>query len=106
MYQIIHILTFFACVFREMYSTLSGKIAQFFRILEVLCYPLYIGVILRSLDALSLILVRQNTEDPTGDLRAVEKNEIDTYFESIDEIGVIKKSSIFLVDKCAKSEFN
>jgi hypothetical protein len=39
-------LTFFACVFREMYSTLSGKIAQFMRILEVICYPLYIGVIL------------------------------------------------------------
>ena len=58
---------FFACVFREMYSTLSGKCAQIMRILEVLCYPLYIGVILRSLHALSLILIRENTDDPTAD---------------------------------------
>ena len=50
-----------------MYSTLSGKCAQIMRILEVLCYPLYIGVILRSLHALSLILIRENTDDPTAD---------------------------------------
>ena len=73
-FQVTHVLMFFACVFREMYSTLSGKVAQFMRILEVICYPLYIGCILRCLDALSLILIRENTLDPTGDLSAIQKD--------------------------------
>ena len=62
-----------------MYSTLSGKIAQFMRILEVICYPLYIGVILMSLHSLSLILIRENTEDPTADLKAINKEDVADY---------------------------
>lgn len=76
MYQFTHILMFFACVFREMYSTLSGKLAQFMRILEVLCYPLYIACILKSLEALSVILIRENTEDPTADLKAIDPDDV------------------------------
>lgn len=67
------------------------------RIVEVICYPLYIGAILMSLDALSVILVRENTDDPTADTPAIDLSEL----EGTD----LKKSTIFLADKCPKSEF-
>jgi len=50
-------------------------------------------------------LIRENTEDPTADLKAINKDQVAEYFESIG-IEDIKKSSLFLVDKCSKSEFN
>jgi hypothetical protein len=68
------------------------------RIVEIVSYPMYIGVILMALDALSLILVRENTEDPTADTPAIDLSEL----EGTD----LKKSTIYLADKCPRSDFH
>ena len=56
------------------------------RILEVICYPIYIGAILMAIDKLSVIMVRENTDDPPGDTPAVEIEDakIPSYFVGFD----------------------
>ena len=77
------------------------------RILEVVCYPFYIGAILMALDKLSVIMVRENSDDPTANAAAVEidDSQISAYFASIDDTS-IKKSTRFLINKCSKSNFH
>jgi hypothetical protein len=79
------------------------------RILEVVCYPFYIGAILMALDKLSVIMVRENSDDVTANYPAVEIDDfqISAYFASIDTSSIdIKKSTKFLINKCSKSDFH
>jgi len=71
------------------------------RIVEIVCLVYYLGTILKALEAVSLILVREHSEDPVGDMDPISIAE---YKELISMEGV-KKSFIFLARKCSRTDY-
>jgi hypothetical protein len=67
MFNIWHAVTLIACVYREVYTGSISKMGQFMRITEIICLVFYLGTILKALEAVSLILVREHSDDPAAD---------------------------------------
>jgi len=101
MFFIWHLVTFVACIYREVYSGSISKCGQLMRILEIACLVCYLGTILMALEAISLALVREHSDDPAADLDPIS---MDDYNELIMMEGV-KKSFIFLAMRCSRSDF-
>ena len=64
------------------------------RMFEIFSTPVYMGTILYSLELVSIILVREYTSDPIADQ------------PSVDTTPSQLKSSLFLFDKCSRSDFH
>ena len=58
LFKVVHILCFLTTFYREIFSSKTDLFGQFMRISEILCIPLYLACILRSIDLLSTIIVR------------------------------------------------
>mmetsp|Transcript_8499 Transcript_8499/g.14296 ORF Transcript_8499/g.14296 Transcript_8499/m.14296 type:complete len:728 (+) Transcript_8499:520-2703(+) len=92
-----HIIGFIACTYREMYSAKTDLFAQIMRIVEIFCIPLHLSNILLSVELLSVILIREHTDDLVADMDAVTSSSTAT--------EDMAKSTIFLMDKCPRSDF-
>ena len=71
------------------------------RIVEICCLVLYLGTILKALEAASLILVREHSDDPAANADPIS---IEEYEELIGMEGV-KKSFKFLAMRCSRNDF-
>lgn len=71
------------------------------RILEIICLVFYLGTILKALEAVSLVLVREHSDDPAADLPPIS---MDDYNELL-QIEGVKKSFKFLAMRCSRADF-
>lgn len=71
------------------------------RILEIVCLVCYLGTILMALEAVSLILVREHSDDPAADLPPISIEE----YSEMTKIEGVKKSFKFLAMRCSRSDF-
>lgn len=62
-FKVVHILCFLTTFYREIFSSKTDLFGQFMRINEILCIPLYLACVLKSIDLLSTIIVRLETKD-------------------------------------------
>jgi hypothetical protein len=97
-FYIWHAITFLACFYREVFTGSISKSGQFMRIVEIVCLVYYMGTILKALEAVSLILVREHSDDPVADMDPISLEE---YKELISMEGV-KKSFKFLAMSCSR----
>ena len=71
----IHILSFLATLYREIFTAKTNLFGQIMRIMEIFSIPLYIFGILKSLEHIELILIRTNTLSPLASLGVQEARE-------------------------------
>ena len=100
MFLATHIIAALACSFREIFSAKTNLFAQIMRIIEIFTIPVYLGCFLYSLEMIVLVLIRAHTDDPV----ATYQPTVPFTAEQMED-GTIAKSTIFLVDKCAKQDF-
>ena len=100
MFLATHIIAALACSFREIFSAKTNLFAQIMRIIEIFTIPVYLGCFLYSLEMIVLVLIRAHTDDPVATMQP----EASFSQEQIND-GEILKSTIFLIDKCAKQDF-
>lgn len=81
-----------------MYSAKTDLFAQIMRIVEIFCIPLHLLNILFSVELITVILIREFTDDPIADMKPRP-----TYTAA--EMKDLSKTALFLMDKCAKSDF-
>lgn len=84
-----------------MFTGSISKSGQMMRIVEIVCLVYYLGTILKALEAVSLILVREHTDDPIAEMDPVSHEE---YKEMLQQEN-IKKSTLFLAQQCSRSDF-
>lgn len=91
MFMAMHVITFLATFFREIYNTDVSLLGQILRIIEVLCIPFYFYSVLMATEWLAVILIRNTSIDEAtanaepGDAASCGKN--------------------YLCTKCPKSKF-
>ena len=100
-FYIWHAVTFIACFYREVFTGSISKSGQFMRIVEIICLVCYLGTILKALEAVSLILVREHTEDPVAEMDPISHEEYKDLLSSEN----VKKSTKFLAMQCSRSDF-
>ena len=62
------------------------------RIVEIICLVCYLGTILKALEVVSLILVREHTDDPVAEMDPISYEEYKDLLSSEN----VKKSTKFL----------
>jgi hypothetical protein len=72
LFKVVHILCFLTTFYREIFSSKTDLFGQFMRISEILCIPLYLACILRSIDLLSTIIVRLQGFNTNADICGIE----------------------------------
>ena len=63
MFMAMHVITFLATLFREIYNTDVSLLGQILRIVEVLCIPFYFYSVLMATEWLAVILIRDKSID-------------------------------------------
>jgi hypothetical protein len=101
MFCIWHAVTLIACVYREVYTGSISKSGQFMRIVEIVCLVCYLGTVLKALEAASLILVREHSDDPAADADPISLEE----YNQLIKMEGVKKSFKFLARRCSRADF-
>ena len=97
-FYIWHFVTTLACFYREVYTGSISKKGQFMRIVEIFCLVYFIGTILMALEVVSLVLVREHSDDITAQSDPIDYLEM----KQLRKLTGIKKSTLFLADKCSR----
>ena len=71
------------------------------RIVEIVCLVFYLATILKALEVVSLILVREHSEDPTANMDPISIAD----YLIMSKIEGVKKSFKFLAMRCSRSDF-
>ena len=96
---VVHIVIFFATIYREIFTAKTNLFGQIMRIMEIFSIPLYIYGILKSLEHIELNLIRINTLSPLADLGVMEAMNLNATGKL-----VINQNKKFLLDKCSLSD--
>jgi len=96
---VVHIVIFFATIYREIFTAKTNLFGQIMRIMEIFSIPLYIYGILKSLEHIELMLIRINTLSPLADLGVMEAMNLNATGKL-----VINQNKKFLLDKCSLSD--
>ena len=59
-----HIVMFVANSYREIFNAQTDMFGQFMRLVEVVCIPVYLYQVLKSIELLSIAMIRQESDAP------------------------------------------
>jgi hypothetical protein len=62
-------------MYREFYTGSISKCGQLMRILEIVCLVCYLGTILKALEAISLAVVREHSDDLAANLDPISMDD-------------------------------